>query len=166
MGQRSRDRRSRSARSRWQSGSQSCESAVRAVARLRWQARQPIREEGHAQGGRRGTPGQGEHDPPDLQASKVNGSYAGTYGGAKETRTLDLRDANAALCQLSYRPADDYTEGFRHRPPYGPGLAGRWETRRRDPSKGQGQLEEMCTDMGFWEESTGRLKPHGTAPPR
>ena len=30
--------------------------------------------------------------------------------GAKETRTLDLRDANAALCQLSYRPARDYTQ--------------------------------------------------------
>src|SRR2546429_8033483 len=25
-------------------------------------------------------------------------------GGAKETRTLDLRNASAALCQLSYRP--------------------------------------------------------------
>lgn len=33
-------------------------------------------------------------------------------GGAKETRTLDLRDANAALCQLSYRPADDYRQAW------------------------------------------------------
>src|SRR5438552_18376860 len=33
-------------------------------------------------------------------------------GGAKETRTLDLRNASAALCQLSYRPRRDYTFAF------------------------------------------------------
>src|SRR6266480_1379353 len=32
-------------------------------------------------------------------------------GGAKETRTLDLRNASAALCQLSYRPGRNYRTG-------------------------------------------------------
>src|SRR5438309_12085610 len=110
-----------------------------------------------AERGDRGAASAQEAPPGNSPADRI---------GAKETRTLDLRNASAALCQLSYRPGRKLYPRAPQRsltiasPGAFADAAEASPTRNQDKSAGN-QDKDVC-DVG----NERRLNPDGAASSR